>query len=358
MREESGRELDLDCKNIKLSIIIPVYNTQAYLEKCLDSVVVAVSGIERQVEVLIVNDGSTDNSLDIIKKYCEQYGEWMRYSDKKNGGLSDVKNYGLQRVSGEYVIFLDSDDYVDPSMYKKMLEKAEEKNADVVVCDIKLVYDNDQPEQIWSCIVASREDVFSQVIDMSMMPASWNKIVKRELYDGLTFPVGLNNEDVAVTPIVLARANKIAAVNDVYYNYYQRSGSIQNSSFSEKRFVILKTVKLCFERLEGVDASKIEKIKGSLYMHQVLSLAYYPIRTEKFKRRYELLKKYMSGANDLFPDIWENAEVKEALTWEGHRMRIFRKGSYFFLKRRCYFLTSVFWAICNGARAFYIKLKR
>ena len=90
MREESGRELDLDCKNIKLSIIIPVYNTQAYLEKCLDSVVVAVSGIERQVEVLIVNDGSTDNSLDIIKKYCEQYGEWMRYSDKKNGGLSDV----------------------------------------------------------------------------------------------------------------------------------------------------------------------------------------------------------------------------------------------------------------------------
>ena len=66
----------------------------------------------------------------------------------------------------------------------------------------------------------------------------------------------------------------------------------------------------------------------------------------------------MSGANDLFPDIWENAEVKEALTWEGHRMRIFRKGSYFFLKRRCYFLTSVFWAICNGARAFYIKLKR
>lgn len=356
MREENGRELDLDCKNVKLSIIIPVYNTQIYLEKCLESVINAVEGIEDKVEALIINDGSTDQSGEIIRRYCEKYSGWMRYYDKPNGGLSDVKNYGLERANGEYIIFLDSDDYIDSAMYKKMLKKAEEENADVVVCDIKLVYDNGADEQIWPCTVSAREDTFSQVIDMSMMPASWNKIVKRELYNGLSFPVGLNNEDVAVTPIVLARANKIAIVNDVYYNYYQRSGSIQNSSFSEKRFVILKTTKLCFERLEGIDALKIEKIKGSLYMHQVLSLAYYLIRVEKFARRYTLLKVYMSEIQEKFPDIWSNAEVREALTWEGRRMRMFRKGSYFLLKRKQYFMTCVFWSICNIGRGLYVKI--
>ncbi len=346
----------MDCKK-KLSIIIPVYNTQNYLEKCLDSVAEAVSGIEDIVEALIINDGSTDNSLDIIENYCCKYKEWMRFYNKQNGGLSDVKNYGLRRAVGEYIIFLDSDDYVDDSLYKSMLSQADRENADVVVCDVKLIFDGSQ-NQVWSCTVDVREDVFAQVIDMPMMPASWNKIVRRELYDGLFFPVGKNNEDVSVTPLVLARAKKISIVHGVFYNYYQRSGSIQNSNFSEKRFVILDTTNLCLARMrdianEKIGDEKIEKIKGSLYVHQVLALAHYPIRAEKFLRRYILLSKYMRQVQRLFPDIWQNWEVKESLTWEGRRMRIFRKGSYHLLKRRMYFLTAVFWTLCNKARGVY-----
>ena len=336
----------MDCRDIKLSIIIPIYNTEPFLRKCLNSVVTAVDGIEKIVEVLIINDGSPDNSAVIIEEFCGKY-HWMQQFTKTNGGLSDVKNYGLERAHGEYIIFLDSDDYVDPDMYRDMLCVAKEKDADVVVCDIRLTYDDETKNTIWPCAIESRSGAFAQVMDMSMMPASWNKIVKRELYKGLSFPVGLNNEDVAVTPIVLARAKKIEIIRKPYYNYYQRAGSIQNSQFNEKRFVILKTSQMCIERMSEICAEKQEIIKGSVYLHQVLSMAFYPIRYEKFTNRYRLLKIYMRQVNEMFPDIWDNYEVKEFQTWEGLHMQLYRKVSCRLLKYRCYFFTSIFWALCN-----------
>lgn len=137
--KESG--FVLDSNKIKLSIIIPVYNTEKYLRKCLNSVVAAVDGIENVVEVLIINDGSPDNSETIITEFCDKY-KWMRPFKKDNGGLSDVKNFGLMRAKGTYAIFLDSDDYVEPGMYRDMLEQGEKEEADIIVCDIKLVYDD------------------------------------------------------------------------------------------------------------------------------------------------------------------------------------------------------------------------
>lgn len=111
-------------------------------------------------------------------------------------------------------------------MYRSMLDTAAAENADVVICDIRLTYDDPGKNTIHSCAVPVRPDTFSQVIDLNMMPASWNKLIRRSLYEGLSFPVGINNEDVAVTPIVLARASKIAVIHEPFYNYYQRSGSI------------------------------------------------------------------------------------------------------------------------------------
>lgn len=339
----------------ELSIIIPVYNTSKFLRKCLDSVLAAVKGIEDQVEVLIINDGSTDNSLEIIQEYCEQYSTFMTLYTKENGGLSDVKNYGLQRATGEFVIFLDSDDYIDDEMYKTMLQTARKDKSDVVVCDIKLVYDNPARNQVYACATPARQDIFSQVIDMNMMPASWNKIVKRSLYDGLEFPVGQNNEDVPVTPIVLAKAKQISVVAKPFYNYYQREGSIQNSEFNEKRFIILKTAKLCVNRLVQLPKEKQEIIKGSVYVHQILSLAFYPIRRERFERRYEMLTKYMKQVDEMFPDLWENFEVKEYAHWGGPWHKLFRTVSLFCLKHKWYWCTSAFWAICNRMEMIFKK---
>ena len=346
MKEERGRKSVLDYK-YDLSIIIPVYNTSQYLKKCLDSVVAAVNKCKnRKIEILIINDGSTDNSDEIIKEYCKKNSFMKRYY-KENGGLSDVKNYGLERTGGKYVIFLDSDDYVEPDMYEEMLNKAEEEKADVVVCDLELVYDDASRNGYHSCTVPRDADMFAQVIDMTMMPASWNKIVKRELYDGLTFPKRKNNEDIAVTPIVLGRAKKIAVVHKAFYKYYQRTGSIQNSTFNEKRFVILETSKLCVDRIKIFDKEKQELIKGSVYLHQVLSLALYPIRREKFFTRYNMLKKYMTRVDELFPDIWDNFEIKEFVHWDAIWIQWSRRITVALLKAKKYYILSIFWTFCN-----------
>lgn len=337
----------MDCKNVLMSVIVPVYNTGLYLEKCLNSIVTAVEGIEQKVEVLLINDGSTDHSQTIIDEYCDRYSSFMKKFQKPNGGLSDVKNYGLQRANGKYVIFLDSDDFIEANMYRDMLECAEKNSADVVVCDIKLTYDDASKDQVHSCTVSERTDIFQQVIDMSMMPASWNKLVKKELYDGLEFPVGKNNEDVAVTPIILGRANRIMVIHEPYYNYYQRTGSIQNSEFNEKRFVVIDTAKLCMERINGLPAEKADKIKGSVYLHQVLAIAMYPIREERFQRRYNLLKKYIRKVNEEFPDLWEHSEIREFLTWEDRMTRLYRKISVYLLKHNLFLATSAFWSFCN-----------
>lgn len=333
----------------KLSIIIPVYNTEPYLRKCLQSVVNAAKGLEEEIEVLIINDGSPDNSYKIIDEFCLKY-KWMKSFLKQNGGLSDVKNYGLLRATGEYVIFLDSDDFIEPEMYKKMFNALSEEHADVVICDIRLVYDDPLKNTVYPCTISSRTGVFSQIIDMSMMPASWNKMVRRDLYNGLSFPVGQNNEDIAVTPLVLAHAKKIAVINEALYNYYQRSGSIQNGVFSERRFVILKTSKLCIDRLNSdltISDEKKVQIKGSIYLHQVLSMAFYPIRYEAIRNRYRLLKLYMTQVEELFPDLWDCFEIKEFQTWENFYMQIYRKTSCFLLKNRYYLLTSIFWSFCK-----------
>ena len=362
MKDEREKELDLGCKKVKLSIIIPIYNMEAYLKRCLDSVKAAVEKLSDVVEVLLINDGSTDSSKKIALEYCEVC-KYMHLYNKTNGGLSDVKNYGLERASGEYIIFLDSDDYIDPRMYELMLTKAAEEKADVVVCDIQLTYDDTSKNTVFPCAIKSREGVFAQVIDMTMMPASWNKLVRRELYDGLTFPVGKNNEDVAVTPIILARAKKIAVVDEVLYMYYQRSGSIQNSSFNEKRFVILETARLCVDRIEAehIDLKKAEQIKGSVYLHQVLSLALYPIRREKFSVRYRMLKNYMPKVETLLPDIWENFEIREFVTWDTRWIQLSRRISMFLLKKKQYLCLSIFWTPCNIlydiGNIYYIKLK-
>ncbi len=347
MKEEKERREGLE-SDIYLSIIIPVYNMEEYLARCLDSVTKAISKVNESVEVLVINDGSTDSSESIIATYCEKY-PYMRRFNKVNGGLSDVKNYGLERAKGEFVIFLDSDDYVDENMYCEMLEKLQEEQADIVTCDIKLTYDDSARDVVWPCRTTVRNTIFHQVVDMPMMPASWNKIVRRKLYEGLSFPVGKNNEDIAVTPILLARANKIAAVDKPFYSYYQRTGSIQNSEFSEKRFVVVDTSKLCMERLskEQLDEVRFNQIKGSVYLHQVLAIALYPIKQQRFLKRYSLIRKYMKLIYEYFPDIWDDAQVKEFQTYESKAVQMKNRTSVLLLKYKMYLAISFFWSICN-----------
>lgn len=316
-------EEEIDCLNIPwkevlqkskvkdkvlLSIIIPVYNTEPYLRKCLDSVLLKIPS---KTEIIIVNDGSPDHSEEIISEYEKKYPKIIHGYKKKNGGLSSAKNFGLKKAQGRYLVYLDSDDFVNPNMYEVMLKKALLLDADLVYCDIFELFE-DGSKMFFSMKNYEREDEKFQLIDTSLMAASWNKLCKRELFEGLQYPEGLNNEDIAISPILFERAQKIAHIDSPFYYYLQRSGSIQNSGFNEKRFVIFDTAKLCFDKLEKMNAKYIEEIKGSIYTHQLLGLLIYVIAKQPRKVRKKYYEMFCDRMNE-FEDFASNQYVIEYL---------------------------------------------
>ena len=205
---------------MKVSVIVPVYKVEQYISKCLDSL---VNQTLEDMEIIVVNDGSPDNSEKIIKDYAKKYKN-IKYLKKENGGLSSARNFGLKHATGEYIGFVDSDDYVDKRMYQMMYEKAIESSADLVVCDLNYVYE-DKEEKAYSNIKTDTTDIKS--IMNNIYPAAWNKLYKKELFDNeVYFKEGVWYEDVEFIYRLLPYVNKIGVVHEHFYKYIQRENSI------------------------------------------------------------------------------------------------------------------------------------
>lgn len=207
---------------VKVSVIVPVYNTEKYLDKCLDS-------LSKQtlddMEIIIVNDGTPDDSQKIIDKYTKKFKNFKGFI-KENGGLSDARNFGIKKASGEYIGFVDSDDYVETNMFEKMYNKAK-GNFDVVVCDVNLV-EKGKKEVISSLVlkdIKDKEEIKKQMINI--YPAAWNKIYNRELFDNeIYFKKGVWFEDVEFLYRLFPYVKSIGVVKEPLINYVQREGAI------------------------------------------------------------------------------------------------------------------------------------
>lgn len=203
----------------KVSIIVPVYNVEPYLDKCLKSL---VNQTLNDKEIIVVNDGTTDNCQKIIDKYTKKY-PYIKSYIKENGGLSSARNYGIKLASGQYLAFVDSDDYVEKDMYKEMYELAMENDYDMVVCDLNYVY----PSKIIrasSNVKTSTEDIQKNMLNI--YPAVWNKIYKRSLVSNIYFKEGIWFEDVEYLYRVLPKIKNIGVIHKPFYQYLQREGSI------------------------------------------------------------------------------------------------------------------------------------
>ena len=294
---------------ILLSIIIPVYNVEAYLKKCLNSF---MNTLPEKTEVIIINDGSPDNSEAIIKEYAKKYSQ-IKYIKKKNGGLSSVKNVGLREAKGKYIIFLDSDDYVASNMYSTMLKKALDTDSDIVYSDVMVVYEDGRMEYS-NMTNYNRDSKLMQVIDRPLMAASWNKMIKRELYDGLEFPEGINNEDVAVSPLLFIRSKKTTKICSPFYKYLQRTGSIQNSGFNEKRFMIFDTTKMILDKVSHYNKKIQEEVTGAVITHQVLGILIFAIgEIENKDERIKFISMFCDRYNELGIDSKNNKYIMEYL---------------------------------------------
>lgn len=209
----------------KLSIIVPVYNVEKYVEKCLKTLV--AQEIDNY-EVIVVVDGSTDNSISIVRNFADKYPNIIKYFEIENQGLSAARNFGLSKACGEYVGFVDSDDYIDIDMYKKMYEHAKQQKCDVVVCDYFKVTQNGK-ERV-KLQIKDNDSIDSIII--KARPYAWNKLFKRSLFNryNIKFPQGLIFEDIcSIYPLMMVASN-IQYVDNCCYNYvYTRSDSIMNN---------------------------------------------------------------------------------------------------------------------------------
>ena len=206
----------------KVSVIVPVYNVEKYIEKCLLSL---LNQTLDDIEVIVVNDGSPDNSQEIIDVYVREYKGKVKSYIKENGGLSDARNFGMEKATGEYIGFVDGDDFVDIRMFENMYEKAKENNSDLVVCNLNYVYDYDIVPTS-SNVTEEKKDIKEIMLDI--YPTAWNKIYKREFINkhNLRFKKNVWYEDVEFIYRVLPFVKKIGSVDDCFYQYVQRSGAI------------------------------------------------------------------------------------------------------------------------------------
>ncbi|MBE6107667.1 MAG: glycosyltransferase family 2 protein [Erysipelotrichaceae bacterium] len=209
----------------KFSVIVPIYNVEAYLERCLNSL---KNQTFSDFEVLCVNDGSPANEQVIIERFVSEDSRFKGFQ-KTNGGLSDARNYGIERAAGDYFVFIDSDDYVSIQLLEKFNEKIEE-GADYVVCDYMQVYASGADSEIISMKKSEGGSLkeHPELID-AVANCAWNKCYHRDLFmkTGIRYPKGYLYEDLGTSYVLLANAKKVSFVSEalIYYGV-DRPGNI------------------------------------------------------------------------------------------------------------------------------------
>lgn len=225
-------------KSDLISVIVPVYNMEQYLERCINS-------IKKQsysnLEIILVDDGSTDHSADMCDTYAQE-DQRIKVIHKVNGGLSDARNAGLAIATGTYIGYVDSDDWIEPQMYQKMYEACIENEAQVAVCRYAKVYSDETIRGgNHKTTVFERDSILKVYLsdnsDYIVYNSVWSKLFAREIIVGEIFPVGKNSEDIMYTTRAFCKVTKAVYVDECLYNYVlDREGSIMNVNRTERMF--------------------------------------------------------------------------------------------------------------------------
>ena len=242
----------------KLSIIVPIYNVESYLRKCVDSLLAQDYENYEDYEIILVDDGSPDKCPAICDDYAAQY-DYIRVIHRENGGLSAARNSGIEVAKGKYVMFVDSDDYVEPNVLGRLMAYIERDNLDVLRYRLQYVriknervseLGNEREYEVYNPYKSDPfkgNDYSEEPIDgvsflnsrMSTACYAWQFILKRVLLESCFFTHGIYFEDTDWTPRMLVKAKRVASTNIVVYNYLQREGSITNAVNRSKQKKVL-----------------------------------------------------------------------------------------------------------------------
>lgn len=260
---------------VKVSVIVPIYNSGKYLKRCIDSL---LSQTLDDMEFILINDGSSDDSESIIKSYDDKR---IKYFKRTNHGIGATRNFGIDKASGEFIGFVDSDDYVDSCMFYEMYNKCISDNLDIVVCDYCKEI-NDNKENVCFCDfgIVNLNDNPNLLLDLNLAP--WNKIYRKTLFDKRSyFPEGVKYEDTPFVASMLSKANKIGKHNFPYYHYIVHNNS-ETTVVDERVYDIFKICDILLR-----DLGRKKYIKNS-----VDDLIIYLITTYTVSQRYIIDSKF------------------------------------------------------------------
>lgn len=213
----------------KVSVIVPVYNVSKYIDKCIMSI---LNNTYKNIEIIAVDDGSSDDSLKKLKKYKES----IKIYHKTNGGLSDARNFGLTKATGDFIFFVDSDDYIDKETIEKLINKQKEKDYDLVECNFYYAY-NSKKLKLDNKLYNSKKEMLTKG-----RVVVCNKLFKRSIIEKhkIRFQKNVYYEDIGFTNKYILNSHKIGSIKDPLYYYVQRKESITGSRKAKGKLDILK----------------------------------------------------------------------------------------------------------------------
>ena len=289
-------------KRVAVSIIVPVFNTEEYLDCCLSSLV--NQDFKEQFEVIAIDDGSNDNSFEILKRWEETYPGIIRVFHKANGGQSSARNVGLQNMNGEYVAFVDSDDFVETCFLSILYESSLKNMSDISMClcnrcrgngGVGPVFDSGFSRSFVS------EDIPWVIKNTSFSPC--NKLYKAHLWQGVLFPEGITYEDFATIPRVIFKACHISYTHTVLYHYRVNPTSTIQSKGNTTNLDILEAQTI----LENSELKQYPDLLENLFIRRVLlSMCYSLVQHREYPT---LLKSVVLRAKDSYPLISNNEMI-------------------------------------------------
>lgn len=260
---------------LDVSIIVPIYNVETQLSRCLESLIAQTND---NIEIILVNDGSTDNSGKIAKEYSEKYKEKIKYYEKENGGLSDARNYGVKKAKGQYLSFVDSDDYVNIKLYQN-LKKYIEENYDLIKFKITRVNEEGHEIDINNSPIfynKNGEEAYDILYcNDQMTDVAWAYLYKREFFikNKFEYQKGMYHEDFGLTSLIILKARKVASTNVDGYYYVQTQKSITRGNATNKYKRNMDLLKHYDNMLESIKTYNIsEKSKANIKIYYTNSI--------------------------------------------------------------------------------------
>lgn len=274
----------------KISVIVPIYNVEKYLKQCLDSILIQTY---KNLEIILVNDGSTDNSLKICEEYCKK-DRRFKLINKRNGGLSDARNVAIDVASGKYLICIDSDDYISKDLIATLYMDIKNNQSDIAVSGFLPVYDNMIVEDDFDVdglkIFNTEEALETMLYQKDCTTSAWGKLYKTSLFEGIRYPKGKICEDLDTTYKLFDKADIITIRKDKMYYYRQRKNSIIKQEFSPSRMDSLdfakKETTFIKEKYPRVARSAVCRE----FMEAIYILAKLNGETKRFQKEYNTVK--------------------------------------------------------------------